>query len=343
MKAEGGRMIGPENVRRHSSPAAPGHFRLPPFAFLLLAAAMCSAGAAAQSYPVRPVRVIVPSQAGGGADIVARAIAQKLSEAWGQPVVVDNRIGVVGAESAARATPDGYTIMFTTSALAVREAVYRNLPYSTVRDFQTVSQAVTQSNLLVTNPQLPVRNVRELVALAKAKPGQLNYGSGGNGTSNHLAGELFRLLAGIDVVHVPYKGVPAALTDTIAGRMHYTTGSPVSTLPHVKDGRLRLLAVTTAKRTPALPDVPTVAEAGVPGYEFTGWMGLLAPRAMPHTIVEQLHGQMVRIVNLPDVKQRFQVDAAEPVGSSPEQFQAFLASEIARWTKVAKAAGIRAD
>jgi len=311
---------------------------------LLLAAMLALAKPVlAQQYPARPVRVIVPSQAGGGADIVARAIAQKLSEAWGQPVVVDNRIGVVGAESAARAMPDGYTIMFTTSALAVREAVYRRLPYSSVRDFQAVSQAVTQSNLLVTNPQLPVRNVRELIALAKAKPGQLNYGSGGNGTSNHLAGELFRLLAGIDVVHVQYKGVPAALTDTIAGRMHYTIGSPVSTLPHVKDGRLRLLAVTTAKRTPALPDVPTVAEAGVPGYEFTGWMGLLAPRAVPRPIVAQLHGQMVRIVSLPDVKQRFQLDAAEPVGNSPEQFQAFLASEIARWTKVAKAAGIRAD
>ena len=297
----------------------------------------------AQQYPTRPVRVIVPSQAGGGADIVARAIAQKLTEAWGQPVIVDNRIGVVGAESAARAAPDGYTIMFTTSALAVREAVYRNLPYSTLRDFQPVSQAVTQSNLLVTNPALPVKNVRELIALAKAKPGQLNYGSGGNATSNHLAGELFRLLAGIDVVHVQYKGVPAALMDTIAGRMHYTTGSPVSTLPHVKEGRLRLLAVTTAKRAPALPDVPTVAEAGVPGYEFTGWMGLLVPRALPRAIVMQLNRETARIVHLPDVKQRFQVDAAEPVGNSPEEFSAFLAAEIARWTKVVRDAGIKAD
>jgi tripartite-type tricarboxylate transporter receptor subunit TctC len=297
----------------------------------------------AQQYPARPIRVIVPSQAGGGADIVARAIAQKLTESWGQPVIVDNRIGVVGAETAARAAPDGYTVMFTTSALAVRESVYRDLPYNTLRDFQPVTQAVTQSNVLVVHPPVPARSVKELVALAKAKPGQLNYGSGGNATSNHLAGELFRLLAGIDVVHVPYKGVPAALTDTIAGRMHYTFGSPVSTLPHVKDGRLRLLAVTTAKRTPALPDVPTIAEAGVPGYDFTGWMGMLVPKAVPRPIVSQLHRETVRIVHLTDVKQRFQLDAAEPVGSSPEQFSAFLAAEIARWSKVVKDAGIKAD
>lgn len=308
---------------------------------LLLAVAAGSA--AAQNYPARPVRVIVPSQAGGGADIVARAIAQKLTEGWGRPVVVENRIGVAGAETAARATPDGYTIMFTTSALAVREAVYRNLPYDTLRDFQPVSQAVTQSNVLVATPALPVKTVRELVALAKAKPGYLNYGSGGTATSNHLAGELFRLLAGIEVVHVQYKGVPAALTDTIAGRMHYTIGSPVSTLQHVKDGRLRLLAVTTAKRSPALPEVPTIAESGVPGYEFTGWMGMLVPRAVPRAIVARLHSETARIVHLPDVKQRFQFDAADPVGSAPAEFRAFLAAEIARWTRVVKDAGIKAE
>ncbi len=311
---------------------------------LLYAVALgLAASAGAQQYPVRPIRIIVPSQAGGGADIVARAIAQKLTQAWGQSVIVDNRIGIVGAETAARATPDGYTVMFTTSALAVRESVYRDLPYSTLRDFQPVTQAVTQSNVLVVYPPVPAKSVKELVALAKAKPGQLNYGSGGNATSNHLAGELFRLLAGIDVVHVPYKGVPAALTDTIAGRMQYTFGSPVSTLPHVKDGRLRLLAVTTAKRAPALPDVPTIAEAGLPGYDFTGWMGMLVPRAVARPIVVQLHKETARIVHLPDVKQRFQLDAAEPVGNSPEEFGALLKAEIARWTKVVSEAKIKAD
>ena len=285
----------------------------------------------------------MPSQAGGGADIVARAIAQKMSESFGQQVVVDNRIGIVGAEIVAKSAADGYTLMFTTSALAVREAVYSKLPFSTLRDFAPVSQAVTQSNVLVSHPSVAAKNVQELVALAKAKPGQLNFGSGGNATSAHLAGELFRLLAGIDVVHVPYKGVPAALGDTIAGRMHYTVGSPVSTLHHVKDGRLRLLAVTTPKRAPALPEVPTVAESGVPGYEFTGWMGLLAPAATPRAVIARLHAEAARIVHLPDVKARFVIDAADPVGGTPEQFAAFLQSEIERWRKVVKQARIKAD
>ncbi len=299
--------------------------------------------AIAQPYPHKPIRVVVPSQAGGGADIVARAIAQKMSEAFGQQVVVDNRIGIVGAEIVAKSAADGYTLMFTTSALAVREAVYSKLPFSTLRDFAPISQAVTQSNVLVTHPSVAAKNVQDLVALAKAKPGQLNFGSGGNATSAHLAGELFRLLAGIDVVHVPYKGVPAALGDTIAGRMHFTVGSPVSTLHHVKDGRLRLLAVTTPKRAPALPDVPTVAESGVPGYEFTGWMGLLAPAATPRAVIARLHAEATRIVHLPDVKARFVIDAADPVGGTPEQFSVFLKSEIERWSKVVKQARIKVE
>jgi len=305
--------------------------------------ALCAAQVFAQPYPARPVRVIVPSQAGGGADIVARTVAQKLTENWGQQVVVDNRIGIAGAESAARATPDGYTIMLTTSALAVRESVYQKLPYNTLRDFQPVTQVVTQSNVLVTSPSFPARSVRELIALAKAKPGQLNYGSSGNATSNHLAGELFRILAGIDVVHVPYRGVPLALADLMAGRLQYSFGSSVATLPQVNVGKLRLLAVTTARRAPALPDVPTIAEAGLPGYEFTGWMGVLVPVGVPRSIVNRLHDDIKRIAHLPDVKQRFAVDAADPVGSTPEEFAAFLRSEIARWTKVVKAAGIKAD
>ena len=197
--------------------------------------------------------------------------------------------------------------------------------------------------MLATHPLVAAKNVQELVALGKAKPGQLNFGSGGNATSAHLAGELFRMLAGIDVVHVPYKGVPAALGDTIAGRMQFTFGSPVSTLPHVKDGRLRLLAVTTAKRAPALPEVPTVAESGVPGYELTGWMGLLAPADTPRTVVARLYQETARLVHLPEVKQRFVIDAADPVGSTPEQLTAHLKSEIERWSKVVKQAGIRAD
>ncbi len=303
----------------------------------------CSFPAAAQLYPSKPVRVVVPSQAGGGADIVARIIGQKLGETWGQQVVIDNRIGAIGPEIAAKAVPDGHTVLFTTSALAVRESLYAKLPYDTLRDFQPVTQVLSQSNVMVTHPSLPARTVRELIAYAKAKPGELNYGTGGNGTSNHLAGALFQQLASIDVVHVPYKGVPAALTDLVGGRLHYAFGSPASTLPHVKDGKLRLIAVTTPRRAAALPDVPTVAESGLPGYEFTGWMGLLVPAKAPREIVAKLHADTVRVLNTPEVRQRIVADASEPVGSSPQEFSAYLRSEVARWTQVVRRAKIKVD
>jgi tripartite-type tricarboxylate transporter receptor subunit TctC len=306
------------------------------------AAALAAAGAGQPAYPEKPIRVIVPSQAGGGADIVARVLGQKLSEAWGQQVVVDNRIGAVGPEIAARALPDGYTFMFTTSALTVREALFAKPGYNTLRDFQPITQVLSQSNVLVVHPSIQAKTVRELIAVAKAKPGQLNYGSGGNGTSNHLAGVLFQTMAGIDVVHVPFKGIPAALTDTVAGRVHYMMGSPVSTLPHVKEGRLRLIAVTTPKRSPTLPDVPAIAES-LPGYEFTGWMGFLAPVKVSRAIVDKLYRETARIVFLADVKQKLQLDAAEPVGSTPEAFTAHLQNELARWTKVVKAGGIKLE
>ncbi len=321
--------------------------RYEPAVLCVLAAAASlwtsAAHAQPQAYPVKPIRVIVPSAAGGGGDIVARAIGLKLAESWGQQVIVDNRSGIVGPELAAQALPDGYTIMLTTSALVVRESVYTKLPFNTLRDFAPVTQVVTQANVLVVHPALPVRTVQELVALAKAKPGQLNYGSGGNGTSNHLAAELFRLLAGINVVHVPYKGVPQAMTDLMAGRLQFSIGSSVSTLPHVKDGRLRLLAVATPRRSPALPDVPTIAESGVPGCDFTGWMGVLAPQKTARDIVHKLSREIARIVRLPDVQQRFALDAAEAVGSTPEEFTAYLKTELARWTKVAREANIQTD
>jgi tripartite-type tricarboxylate transporter receptor subunit TctC len=197
--------------------------------------------------------------------------------------------------------------------------------------------------VLVVHPSVPARTVQELVALAKAKPGELNYGSGGNGTSNHLAGELFRILAGINVVHVPYKGVPQAINDTLAGRMHFAFGSPVSVLPHVKDGRLRLLAVTTPQRSRALPDVPTVAESGVPGYDFTGWMGMLVPRSTPPDIVRALQQEVAKIVFAPELQRKLTADAAEPVGSTPADFAVFLKTDIARWTRVVKEAHIQVD
>jgi len=314
--------------------------RIPAVACML---ALMATEAIAQPYPVRPVRVIVPSQAGGGADIVARNIGQKLTEAMGQQFVVDNRIGIVGAEIVAKAPPDGHTLMFTTSALAVRASIYQKMPYDALKDFAPITQALSQSNVLVVHPAVPAKSVKELVALAKARPGELNYGSGGNATSNHLAGELFKLLAKIDVVHIPYRGVPLAITDVVAGRVQYIFGSPVSTLQQVKEGRLRLLAVTTPKRTPALPDVPTIAEAGVPGYEFTGWMGLFAPAGTPRAIVDRLYNESVLALRLPEIARRLQIEAAEPVGSTPAAFTVFMKEEVARWTKVGREAKIKVE
>ena len=313
----------------------------------LLLAVLCvgpfQAPAQAQQWPSRPLRVLVPSAAGGAGDIVARAVGQKLTEAWGQQVIVDNRNGIVGAEITARAAPDGYTIMFSTSALSIRESVYRQLPFNTLRDFAPVGQVVSQSNVLVAHPGVPVKSVQELIAYARARPGELNYGSSGNASSNHLAGELFQLLTKVNFVHVPYKGLPQAVTDLLGGRMQIVFGSPSSTLPAARDGKLRLLAVTTPKRSPALPEVPTIAESGVPGYEFTGWIGVLLPARTPEAIVNKLSREVARIVQLPELKQRFAADATESVGSTPEEYAAFLKAEIARWTRVARAANIQVD
>ena len=311
-----------------------------PYALL---AALIAQPAFAQNWPSRPLRVLVPSAAGGAGDIVARAVGQKLTEAWGQQVIVDNRNGIVGAEIAAHSAPDGYTVMFSTSALSIRESVYRKLPFSTLRDFVPVGQVVSQSNVLVAHPGVPVKSVQELIAYARARPGELNYGSSGNASSNHLAGELFKLLAKVNIVHVPYKGLPQAVTDLLGGRVQIVFGSPSSTLPAARDGKLRLLAVTTPKRSPALPDIPTIAESGVPGYEFTGWIGVLLPARTPPDIVLKLSREVARIVQLPDLKQRFAADATESVGSTPEEYTAFLKAEIARWTRVARAANIQVD
>ena len=301
------------------------------------------AAAQTQPYPYKPIRYIVGFTPGTATDIVARIVGQKLSERWGQQVIVDNRNGIVGAEIAAHAAPDGYTIMFSTSALSIRESVYRKLPFNTLRDFVPVGQVVSQSNILVAHPAVPVKNVQELIAYARARPGELNYGSSGNASSNHLAGELFRLLAKVNIVHVPYKGLPQAVTDLLGGRVQLVFGSPSSTLPSARDGKVRLLAVTTPKRSPALPEVPTIAESGVPGYEFTGWIGVLVPMRTANDIVVKLSREVARIVHLPELKQRFAADATEAVGSTPEQYAGFIKAEIARWTRVAREANIQVD
>jgi tripartite-type tricarboxylate transporter receptor subunit TctC len=297
----------------------------------------------AQSFPDKPLRVIVPAQAGGAADVVMRKIGAKMTEVWRQQIVVDNRIGVVGVEIAAQAAPNGYTIMFTPDSLILREAVYEVPPYRTLRDFAPVTLAVLQPQVMVVQPSLPVRTLQEFIALARAKPGQLNYGSAGNGTVQHLAGELLNMLAKINLVHVPYKGVPQAVTDVIGGHVQCTFGSPVGVLPHVRENRLRLLAVTSAQRSPTLPDVPTIAESGVPGYGFTGWLGMFAPKGTPRSIVEKLQRETARIVREPDVKQLLAMSGTEPLGNTPDQFETSLKTEIARWTQVAREAGVKVD
>ena len=310
---------------------------------LAIACALPCIAATAQTFPAKPLRVIVPSQAGGAADVVARKIGARLTAAWHEAVVVDNRIGVVGVELAAQAAADGHTILFTPDSLIMREAVYPDLTYRTLRDFAPVTLAVLQPNVMVVQPALPARTVQEFIALAKTKPGQLNYGSAGNGTAQHLAGELFRVLAKIDIVHIPYKGVPQAVTDLIGGRVQCTFGSPVSVLPHVRENRLRLLAVTTAQRSRLMPDVPTMAEAGVAGYEFTGWLGMFVPAGTPRPTIDKLQRETARIVHESDVAQLLATGGTEAVGNRPDEFAASLKTEIARWTRVAREAGIKAD
>ena len=305
---------------------------------------MCVGSTAhAQALRAKPMRIIVPSQPGGAADIIARKIGVKLTETRGQQVVVDNRVGVIGAELTAQAAPDGNTMLFSPDSLIMREAVYEKLTYRTLRDFQPVTLAVVQPNVLTVQASVAARTVQDLVALAKSRPGQLSYGSAGNGSAQHMAGELLRLLAKIDVLHVPYKGVPQATADLLGGRLDYVFGSPVSILPHVRDNRLRIIAVTTAKRATFMPDVPTVAESGVPGYEYTGWLAMFVPHKTERPLVERLQNDVARFVHESDLRQLITSGGTEPLGNTPAEFTAMLKSEITRWTRVAREAGIKPE
>ena len=310
-------------------------------AAIALAALVFCADANAQAYPSRPVRMIVPT-AGGGGDNIARVMAQKLTERWSYQVVVDNRTGIIGPEIVAHAAPDGHTIMMTTSTFLFREAI---TPVMSVRlqDFTAITQIVRQALVLVVNPALPAKSVAEFVALAKARPGQLNFGSGTPGSAGHLASELFRILAGVKVVHVPYKGTAFAITDLAAGRLQFVFGTPESMLPLVNEGRLRLLAVTSARRTPSMPEVPTVAESGVPNYEFTGWIGVFVPKTTPATVTEKLRENIVSVLAQPEVRQKFEAHASEVVASSSGEFTRYLTAELSRWKKIAADANIRAE
>jgi tripartite-type tricarboxylate transporter receptor subunit TctC len=315
--------------------------------WLLISLALWPALAAAQSnYPARSVRVIVPSAPGGGTDISARILAPQLSQLLGQQFVVENRAGAgtrIGGEAVARAAPDGYTLLMGISTLAINPAMYKKVPYDALKDFAPISQAVSLSNVLVVHPSLPAKSVKEFVALVKPRPGQVNFASAGVGTSPHLSMELFLVMTGLKMLHVPYKGSGPGVTDLIAGHVPAMMPNMLSAQPHIKSGRLRALGVTGAKRAPGAEDIPTIAEAGVPGYESVQWYGLLAPAGTPRDIITRLHGATVKALQHPEVRQRLLNDGAEPVGSSPEEFAAYLRSETAKWAKVIQAAGIKPE
>jgi tripartite-type tricarboxylate transporter receptor subunit TctC len=313
---------------------------------LLLLTLVCAGAAAQTGYPAKPVRFIVPSAAGGGTDIIARSVAHKLSESLGQPFVVDNRPGagqMIGIELAAKSPADGHTILMAASTLAINPIMYKKVSYDPLRDFAPITQAASLPNVLVVHPSLPVHSVAELIAYARQRPGQLNFASAGVGTSPQMSVELLKSMAGIDMVHIPYKGTSPGVVDLLAGQVSVMAPNLLTALPHIKAGKLRALAVTSAKRSEALPEVPTVAESGLPGYDSTQWYGVLAPAGTSRAIVARLHDEIVRALREPEVRQRLAADGAEPVGSSPEEFAAFIKSEIDKWAKVASAAGIRPE
>ena len=300
----------------------------------------------AQKYPEKTVRIVVPFAAGGGADILARILAQKLPEIWGQNVVVDNRPGagaVIGTELVARSAPDGYTLLLSANPHGSNPALVPKLPYDTVRDFAPITMVASAPLLLVVHPSLPPRTVRELIALAKARPNQLSYASSGNGGPQHLAGELFKHMAGVSIIHIPYKGSTPALADLLGGHVQVSFAGLLAGLVHVKAGKLRPLGVTSAKRLESNPEFPTVAENGVPGFEMSAWWGVFAPAGTPQTIIAKAHGDMARVLQSPEVKERLARDGSHAVGSRPEELAAFVQREIDKVTKLVRSAGIKAD
>ena len=306
----------------------------------------CGAGWA-QGYPAKTVRVIVPYPPGGGTDTIARPLAQKLTESFGQQVIIDNRGGAggnVGMELAARAAPDGYTLVIgLTAQLAVNPALYRKLPYDPVKDYEPITLIGAGAYLLVVHPSLPVKDVKELVALAKARPGQITYASSGNGSGGHLCMELFKTMTGTNFVHVPYKGGGPALVDVLAGQVQVLFTPPVSATQHVQSGRLRALAVSTVRRSAGMPDLPTIAESGVPGYDSGVWYGVLAPAGTPREIVMRVNGDVVKALQQPDFRTMLIANSIDPIGSSPEVLAQFIRIEMAKWAKVVRDADVRVD
>ncbi|HEX2829869.1 MAG TPA: tripartite tricarboxylate transporter substrate binding protein [Burkholderiales bacterium] len=300
----------------------------------------------AQTYPTKPIRIIVPWPPGGGTDLVARTVAHKFGETLGQLAVVENRAGangIIGADAAAKAAPDGYTAMITIASHAINPTLYRKLPYNTASDFAPVSLLAEYPFVLTVHPSLPVKTTRELIAFAKQRPKQLSYASSGIGSGPHLGMELFRSLSGIDIVHIPYKGAGQAMTDLIAGNVHLFLNNFLAGATHIRSGKLRALGVTTRKRSPAAPELPTIAESGVPGYSVSGWYGLFVPAATPANIVKTLNTAAQKALRAKDVSDRLSGEAAEIVASSPAEFAKFFNAEVAKWAGVIDKAGIRPE
>jgi tripartite-type tricarboxylate transporter receptor subunit TctC len=316
---------------------------------LMATLAFVSAGAAAQgaaNYPAKPIRYIVGYTPGGTADMLARAVGQKLTEAWGQQVIVENRPGGgtnIGTEIAARSAPDGYTLFMPTVANAINPTLYPKLNFDPVKDFAYIINYAKVPGILVVHPSVPVKNAKELIALARARPNELRHGSTGIGSPHHLAGEIFKTMSGVKMIHVPYRGATPAIADVIAGHIEVYFGAMVSTLPHAKGGRLRALAVTSAKRVAAAPDVATLDEQGLKGFETGSWFGMAVPAATPREIINKLHAEATRSIAAPELRKRMSAEGAEFVGDTPEQFTAFFKSEMVKWGKAVKASGAKVD
>jgi tripartite-type tricarboxylate transporter receptor subunit TctC len=305
----------------------------------------CGAAGAQAQYPVKPVRIVVGYPAGGPTDLLARTVALKLAEFWTQQVIIDNRpgaSGLIGAELTVRAAPDGYTLLMVPVTYAVVPGMIAKMPFDAEKDLAPVAQVASAPFILVVHPTLPVKSVKDLVALARSRPGQLNFASASPGGMPHLAGELFNTLAGVKMVHIPYKGAAPATTDLVGGHVLLMFNNMLSAMPHVKSGRLRAVAVTSARRSAAIPDLPTIAET-LPGYEANGWYGAFAPASTPRELIARINGEMNRAMRLPDVAQRLAGDGVEAVGTTPEQFGSYLRQEMAKWGKVARAAGAKFD
>ncbi len=316
--------------------------------FLILLLTVLAPGyAAAQDYPSKPIRIVIPYPPGGASDVTARLLGQKMAEAWGVQVIPDNRPGangIVALEHVAKSAPDGYTLLMANlGPNAINPAVYSKLPYDPIKDFAPITLTTLVPQVLVASPSLEAKNIAELIALARANPGKINYGTGGNGSANHLAVELMASIAGVKLTAVPYKGDAPAMADAISGQVSMTLPTVLAATPHIRSGKLRPLAVTTKARVASLPDVPTMQEAGVPGYESVSWGGIMAPTGTPPAVVAKLHAEFARILRLPDIQERMEALGATVVASGPAEFAAFLQAEIRKWDGVAKRAAIRIE